>query len=277
MGGVAVDGVRYCPRCGRSRPPESRFCANCGTDFLGNASRAEPGSRVPAVIAVSSAGHEPTRVAKGPAHTSRPLLRRVGYLIVPVFVIVLALVSVLGWLAYSADRELSRVREELAATTVTLSSETSNRRGIETRAADLQNRVTTLESALSKQTDCTTQLSAEIGELSRIEELSRLNFNRFAKGSKWTVADVLQTTALLAATDDYYQAYRAAFAGRLSSANAWAAKGNAQIKKANAQVAILNGEIKAGNDATAVIESAIAALDSRTVATKNACSSSGTL
>ncbi len=139
----------------------------------------------------------------------------------------------------ASKSEASQLASDKSDLTAANAQLTSDKSGLTTKVGSLNGQV-------GKQTQCITALQANSSELQRISELQRANFNRTAKGSASAKADQASLT-------DYYNAYRAAFSGRLSTANSWIAKGNAAIKTSNAQT-------RAMDKATSKIEAAEKAL-----------------
>lgn len=150
----------------------------------------------------------------------------------------------------ASNAEASKLVSDKGDLTASITQLTTDKSGLTTKVAALTGQV-------GKQTQCIAALNANAAELQRISELQRANFNRTAKGSAWAKADK-------AAMGDYYKAYRAAFSGRLSTANSWIAKGNAAIKTKNAQN-------KAIDKATSKIEAAETALGSSLAESLSTC------
>jgi uncharacterized coiled-coil DUF342 family protein len=100
----------------------------------------------------------------------------------------------------------------------------------------------TLVEQVQAQDACLKVLLSIQEELVAAYEKMRDNFNATAEGSKYAKAFVTDRESLRDAIDYYYRAYSAAFVGRLTTANSYIAKGNAEIKKSDAALETLIAE-----------------------------------
>ena len=260
--------ARFCATCGAERAIGAGFCAACGQAFWASPVAAD-------VSATPATGVELVSVDQGPAPTLAPQASpriqgqsragqtsRVVAIVIGVLV-VLAVGAVVWGVATTqtlttTQSQLATANQQLAGTTADLTSSkaqvsqlgsdkgeltsvngqlTSDKAQLTSDKAQLTATVAQLTDQVSKQTQCISALNANAAELQRISGLASTNFNRSAKGSAWAKADD-------AALTDYYNAYRSAFSGQLSTANSWIAKGNAAIKTKGAQVKIIDAATK---------------------------------
>lgn len=296
-----MDNGQLCPRCGTRRLQDGRFCATCGLDLQvptapssppippdlvpaispdvppSRAASAEPGSQadtdpMPPIVPHETVGSVPF---VGPGASRRRLAVLATFLAV--------LVALLTWTTYSTNRDLAITKDNLSTANTSLAStasdllaETAAEKASAAKVNDLTSQVTQMQSALSRQTDCSGQLGSELDELNRIESLAQANFNMAATGSVWAVADVARNAATAAVVSDYYNAYTAAFNSDYSTANSWIQEGNAQIGIAVAKLKVMSSQIDKIDAQTKAIEAALAALTTRVTTTKASCSGTGT-
>ncbi len=274
--------ARFCPSCGAERTAGAGFCAACGMAFGAQsvtpnvAPVEQPGLETqdlgpasPPVLAIQTMSPVPGRSASGP-------ISRLAAIIIGIVAVLL--VGAIVWGATTAQTlgttqsQLANTSQQLSGTTTDLTSSkaqvaqlssdkaelTSANSGLSTDKihltsdkAQLTTKVAQLTDQVSKQTQCIAALNANATELQRISGLATTNFNRSAKGSAWAKADT-------AAITDYYNAYRAAFSGQLSTANSWIAKGNAALKTKSAQVKVIDAATKVIDNAETALSAALA-------------------
>ena len=282
---MAEDG--FCSACGTERATGAQFCATCGKAYSGPAIEPTPQPVQPlaetsksqaAAVAVEAWGTTPLRVGSRNGPISRPAAVIVGILAV-------LLVGSIVWGATTAQTlsttqgQLANASQQLSGTTTDLAASkaqvaqlgsdkgeltsangqlTSDKTQLTSDKTQLTANVAQLTEQVSKQTQCIAALNANATELQRISGLASTNFNRSAKGSAWAKADT-------AALNDYYNAYRAAFSGQLSTANSWISKGNAAIKTKSTQSEFIT------DAATKKVEAAEAALGTALAQSATTC------
>jgi chromosome segregation ATPase len=159
-----------------------------------------------------------------------------------VFLIVVlgvALSGVTAW-GYTATQDL---QGQLATSQAQFATSETRLADEQQKTAALTSQVTNLNSRVAAQTSCIAALKSKADALERIRLQQVAISNMTAEGSMWAAASVDRTTAFLAALDDYYKAFSAAWDGRKTTANSWIDKGNAEYRRVTEATATMNAEI----------------------------------
>lgn len=294
---MQIEGeVKFCPRCGSERIGQSAFCHVCGGQLATGPAAgptvqptdaADPDATVPVVVAPPSPSTPPLAVPIVAAVTPPPDPRnkpKAGGLSRTALVGGALVIALLGMTAFafgqvqttqSTRAELDATNANLTTTNASLATETSDRASAETNARQLESQVSSLKAQLAGRDTCISGLVADAKELSRIQQDWVTNFNRDAETSKLAKARTAAEKFTSTASQDYYNAYKAAFAGNRTSANSWVSKANALVTKANAQVKIVNAQVKAIDAATAKLGADMSVLNESISKTTGLCQAAG--
>jgi hypothetical protein len=201
------------------------------------------------------------------------------------FVLLIALGGSVAWAASTNGRlnetrmALAASEAELAATNVNLATTSSQLdasnadiKDEEARITTATSRISSLESLIGRKGECIEVQARDLAELRRILGLQRKNFARTTTTSRWGKALAAGDRAMDIAIVDMKNAYTSAAAGRLSTANIWIDRSNAQIRASNRQVDIANREIDRMNELSDVINAARDAFTKQLDRSAEACS-----
>jgi septal ring factor EnvC (AmiA/AmiB activator) len=213
-----------------------------------------------------------------PVHAST--WHRVPWLRVTVVLLAVALVGTGTW-GYETGQNLARTEHDLATAKATINQDSSQIAALKTnlsaansRSDDLAAQVTALQARVQNQDACIVALGKAGKLLSDVGTTEVQINNLTAKGSAWAKANDARDTALIAANNDYYNAYSAAWDGSYAAANSWVSKGNAQIDRANKDLDTMDAQIATANELQAEVTGMLQEYDASDLAVCGAPSSS---
>jgi hypothetical protein len=201
------------------------------------------------------------------AKQSAPAVTRASKPVIVAFgALTIALAVAVGW-GYTTNERLQATSGQLVAANATVTSQASELGRTQKNLQDQSAQVGALQGRVATQDACITTLRSAAKLLEQTKDKQLVAYGLLAEGSVWAGARQARDKALLAAVDDYYQGFSAAWDSRYSAANSWISRGNSELTTAGKSATVMNDEVAKVNALVDAIDAGLLAYSSLDLST----------